>query len=267
MDPDCISLEEHLAPAKAYLDPFDLGGLRYHWRKSTILDCNWKVALEAFNEGYHVQTTHSQMLRYFDDWTQSYARGRHAHFGYWEAMPMGSRSPRLTGGEPTEDIRPGIRDYMEDMAETLNAGSSVQTVHAARRVMQEVEPGASHMEVLMKFGQFIYEHAISLGLKWPDITPQQMQEAGIDWHLVDAVHLIFHRILHRDELPVGLVHVVQATVKGSRFSRAGRARYKNDSVFSMDQLIDMLDSLSIKSQNCYQRQSHDKVKAYAFRIQ
>jgi phenylpropionate dioxygenase-like ring-hydroxylating dioxygenase large terminal subunit len=183
MDPASISLEEHLAPAKAYLDPFDLGGMRYHWRKSTILDCNWKVALEAFNEGYHVQTTHSQMLRYMDDWTQSYARGRHAHFGYWEAKPMGSRSARLTGGEPTEDIRPGIRDYMEDMAATLNAGSSVQTVHAARRIMQEVPPGSSHMEVLMKFGQFIYEHALSLGLKWPDISPEQMRDAGIDWHL------------------------------------------------------------------------------------
>lgn len=183
LDPDAPSLEDHLAPAKEFLDPFDLGGLRYHWRKSTILNCNWKVALEAFNEGYHVQTTHSQMLRYFDDWTQSYAHGRHSHFGYWESMPMGSRSPRLTGGAPTEDIRPGIRDYMEDMAATLNAGSSVQTVHAARRVEQEVPPGTPAMEVLMKFGQFIYEHAISLGCKWPDISAEQMQKAGIDWHL------------------------------------------------------------------------------------
>lgn len=182
-DPDSVSLEEHLEPAKQYLDPFDLGGLRYHWRKATIIDCNWKVALEAFNEGYHVQTTHNQMLRYFDDWTQSYARGRHSHFGYWESMPMGSRSPRLTGGQPTEDIRPGIREYMEDMAATLNAGSSVQTVHAARRVAQEVPPGTPATEVMMKFGQFIYEHAISLGLKWPDITPKQMRDAGIDWHL------------------------------------------------------------------------------------
>lgn len=183
MDPDSISLEEHLAPAKAFLDPYDIGGMRYHWRKSTIFNCNWKVALEAFNEGYHVQQTHNQMLRYMDDWTQSYARGRHSHFGYWESMPMGSRSARLTGGKPTEDIRGGIRDYMEDMAATLNAGSSVQTVHAARRVAQEVPPGTPHTEVLQKFGQFIYEHAVAQGLKWPDITPEQMYAAGVDWHL------------------------------------------------------------------------------------
>ena len=183
MDPDSISLEEHLAPAKAYLDPYDIGGMNYHWRKSTIFDCNWKVALEAFNEGYHVQTTHNQMLRYMDDWTQSYARGRHSHFGYWESMPMGSRSARLTDGKPTEDIRPGIRDYMEDMAATLNAGSSVQTVFAARRVEQEVPPGTPPMEVLAKFGQYIYENAASQGLQWPSITPEQMYAAGVDWHL------------------------------------------------------------------------------------
>ena len=183
MDPDSVSLEEHLAPAKAFLDPFDIGGMRYHWRKATVLDCNWKVALEAFDEGYHVQTTHNQMLRYFDDWTQSYAHGRHAHFGYWESLPMGSRSPRLTGGEPTADIRPGIREYMEDMAATLNAGSSAQTVHAARRVEQEVPPGTPALEVLGKFGQFIYEHALAQGLEWPAITAEQMQAAGIDWHL------------------------------------------------------------------------------------
>ncbi|MDB5583888.1 MAG: ring hydroxylating alpha subunit family protein [Bradyrhizobium sp.] len=183
MDPDCVPLEEHLAPANTFLDPYDLGGLRYHWRKSTILPCNWKVALEAFNEGYHVQTTHSQMLRYFDDITVSHAHGRHAHFGYWEALPPGSRSRRLTNGAPTEDIRPGLLDYMEDMAKTLNAGSSVQTVHAARRVMAEVPAGTPAMEVLQKFGQFIYEYTTSQGAQFPAITPEQIYAAGIDWHL------------------------------------------------------------------------------------
>src|SRR3546814_16246570 len=72
---------------------------------------------------------------------------------------------------------------MEDMAATLNAGSSVQTVYAARRVEQEVPPGTPPMEVLAKFGQFIHENAVSQGLQWPSITPEQMYAAGVDWHL------------------------------------------------------------------------------------
>lgn len=182
MDPDSESLEEALSPAKAFLDPYDLGGLRYHWRKSTILPCNWKVALEAFNEGYHVQTTHRQMLEYMDDVTVSFAHGRHAMFAYWDALPSGMRSRRI-GGPESDDIRPGLLMYMEDMARTLNAGSSVQTVHAARRVMQEVAPGTPPMEVLMKFGQFIYENAVSKGAAFPPITPEQLRAGGIDWHL------------------------------------------------------------------------------------
>jgi phenylpropionate dioxygenase-like ring-hydroxylating dioxygenase large terminal subunit len=160
MDPDSISLEEHLAPAKAYLDPFDMGGMRYHWRKSAILDCNWKVILEAFNEGYHVQCTHSQMLRYMDDWTQSYAHGRHAHFGYWDSMPIGSRS----GGSPVASrpkiCAPASATIWKTWPKRLMPAAAVQTVQAARRVEQEVPPGTPHMEVLMKFGQFIYEHAV-----------------------------------------------------------------------------------------------------------
>ena len=169
MDPDCAPLAEFLAPAKAMLDPFDLQGLRYQWRKSTILPCNWKVALEAFNEGYHVQTTHRQMLEYMDDVTVSHAHGRHAMFAYWKALPMGSRSRRL-GGPLHDDIRPGILAYMEDMAVTLNAGSSVRAVHAARRVMQEVAPGSSPIEVLTAFGAFIREDAVNSGAGYPPIT-------------------------------------------------------------------------------------------------
>ena len=36
------------------LDPFQLQNMRYRWRKWGIFDCNWKVAMEAFNETYHV---------------------------------------------------------------------------------------------------------------------------------------------------------------------------------------------------------------------
>src|SRR3546814_10129647 len=72
---------------------------------------------------------------------------------------------------------------MEDMAATLKAGSSVQTVYAARRVGQEVPPGTPPMEVLAKFGQFVHENAVSQGLQWPSITPEQMYAAGVDWHL------------------------------------------------------------------------------------
>ena len=54
LDPACEPLRDFLEPAATMLDPFELQNMRYRWRKWGIFDCNWKVALEAFNETYHV---------------------------------------------------------------------------------------------------------------------------------------------------------------------------------------------------------------------
>ena len=182
MDPDSESLEDFLAPVTPYLDPYDLAGLRYHWRKSTILPCNWKVALEAFNEGYHVQTTHSQLLQYFDDQTTSFAHGPHGMFSYAESAPMGLRSPRI-GGPENPDNRPGILAYMVEMRKTLNAISTDHGVVAGERLMTEVPAGTNPYEVLGKFGQFMREDAEAHGAEVPAMTGEQLMAGGVDWHL------------------------------------------------------------------------------------
>jgi phenylpropionate dioxygenase-like ring-hydroxylating dioxygenase large terminal subunit len=182
MDPDAEPLADFLAPAKAILDPYELQHMRYHSRRATIVACNWKVALEAFNEGYHVQTTHRQMLQYMDDITVSSAHGRHGNFGYSEALPPGSRSRRL-GGPTTPDLRPGLLAYMEDMKATLNAGGTVASVHAARQLMEAVPETASQTEVLETFARLIRERQIASGAGFPDITRAQLAAGGVDWHL------------------------------------------------------------------------------------
>ncbi len=182
MDPDCESLEDFLAPVRPVLDPFDLGGLRYHWRKSSIVPCNWKVALEAFNEGYHVQQTHPQLLKYFDDQTTSFAHGPHSMFTYIDSAPTGLRSPRL-GGPENQDNRPVMHAYMVEIRETLNAISTDHGVVAGERLLAEVPEGTNPFEVLGKFGQFIVESAEAEGALVPALTPEQLMAAGSDWHL------------------------------------------------------------------------------------
>ena len=72
MDPDCESLADYLMPAAKILDPFGLENMRYKWRKWLYFDCNWKVAMEAFNETYHVFTTHPEFNRFgeFKGWAR-----------------------------------------------------------------------------------------------------------------------------------------------------------------------------------------------------
>ena len=183
MEPNCESLEDALSPAKAILDPFAMEGMRYHWRKSTILPCNWKVALEAFSEGYHVQTTHPQMLQFFDDVTTSYAHGRHGMFGYWDSAPTGLRSPRLGGPREGEDNRIGMLAYMEETIVTLNAVMAEPGLAAAKRLVDEVPAGTDPWVVLGKFNELMQEVLIDRGINCPPISNEQAIAAGTDWHL------------------------------------------------------------------------------------
>ena len=48
-------------PDPGLLDPLGVADMRVDWWKSTILPANWKMAQEAFMEGYHVPQTHPQL--------------------------------------------------------------------------------------------------------------------------------------------------------------------------------------------------------------
>ena len=90
-------LAEYLDPLTTLLAPYHLDRLRLRTYLSTVLPANWKVAVDAFNEGYHVQGTHPQLLPWTDDVSLEYEPlGLHAHYG---RLPNARRqlrpSPRL----------------------------------------------------------------------------------------------------------------------------------------------------------------------------
>ena len=41
--------------------------MRFRSYRTVIIPANWKSVLDAFNESYHVQGTHPQLLRWSDD--------------------------------------------------------------------------------------------------------------------------------------------------------------------------------------------------------
>ena len=97
LDPGAQPLVEYLDPLPALLAPYHLDQLRLRTYLSTVLPANWKVAVDAFNEGYHVQGTHPQILPWTDDVSLDYEPlGIHSHYG---RLPNARRelrpSPRL----------------------------------------------------------------------------------------------------------------------------------------------------------------------------
>ena len=91
LDPQCGPLRDYLEPAAGMLDPFELQNMRCRWRKWIIFDCNWKVALEAFNETYHVPGTHPEFMRFgnFVGWAKDAGK----------AQQHGLRRTQGAGGE------------------------------------------------------------------------------------------------------------------------------------------------------------------------
>lgn len=61
LDNDAPTLIETLGPITQNFDAHNLEKLRAEWHYATVLPANWKLAMEAFMEGYHVMQTHPQL--------------------------------------------------------------------------------------------------------------------------------------------------------------------------------------------------------------
>lgn len=101
LDPDAEPLDDFLSPVPAdaaWLRP-DEYACRYV--VTVPLPCNWKTAIDAFSETYHVQGIHRQMIPSTDDVNSPQETWeRHGKLG----QPYGVPSPRLRGGASDQEI-------------------------------------------------------------------------------------------------------------------------------------------------------------------
>jgi choline monooxygenase len=85
-------LRDYLGDVADQLDPYHLDRMRATLNLSTELACNWKVAVEAFLEVYHVQGIHPQLMPMLDDVNTAYELiGPHSRM----IVPFGVPSMRL----------------------------------------------------------------------------------------------------------------------------------------------------------------------------
>ena len=112
MDLDAEPLLEFLDPLPALLAPYRFDELRSRAYRTTIIAANWKAVVDAFNESYHVQGLHEQILPWTDDTSIAYEHfERHAHYGRLPGARRELRpSPRL-----------GLRADQYDEGEILGA--------------------------------------------------------------------------------------------------------------------------------------------------
>ena len=132
------TLEEFLGPV---VEAYETRGWSLEDRTKVahvqkINRCNWKIALEAFIESFHVTETHSSAATYLGD--------ANTQYDVWEGVahtrmisPRGLSSPNIAPMSEVEVYQAGMRSALGDQAATLELPETAQTareaIGAARR--------------------------------------------------------------------------------------------------------------------------------------
>ena len=186
MDPDAVPLKEWMGRAGEILDHFDLAGMRYKWRQWAIYDCNWKTAIEAFLEPYHVAGTHTQLLAYGDYYALSRQYGLHSVSSYDtrdEKFQM-SESAGTTRAGKGDDARVSTYELIRENYETVNYSASTETlVKAASRLVDELPETATPAEIIAHWLKSARADDAARGVIWPDVPPEIKKESGLAWGL------------------------------------------------------------------------------------
>ncbi len=119
MDPNCEPFESFIGDVPDLFKTYRFEDMRFRSYRTIRFECNWKTAVDAFNEGYHPQGLHPQMLTWYDDTRFYYATaGKHSLYGEHEFRRELGPSPRL--GLDPEDY-----DEAELLADRIDAVSGL----------------------------------------------------------------------------------------------------------------------------------------------
>lgn len=124
-DRDASPLADHLGEVAALLAPYRLDEMvpvGLHVREQ--LECNWKVVMDAFQEGYHIQAAHPELISAMDE-----SKERYMFFGDHSVAtgPFGAANLEDFGPEQqAESIRglpatfPGVAEMLPRFEELLS---------------------------------------------------------------------------------------------------------------------------------------------------
>jgi phenylpropionate dioxygenase-like ring-hydroxylating dioxygenase large terminal subunit len=181
LDPNCEPLRAYLEPAATMLDPFELQNMRPRWRFWTVFDCNWKVALEAFNETYHVPGTHPEFTPFGDFAGWAKPQGKHSFIGYdtgsgpkenASKLRLGRGDPRITTAK--------MQKYTWEGVNTNTTQTLVDVAQTLPEVLPEGTPAADVLKYWLDTARAVDEKR---GVVWPTIDPEHVAKSGTAWQI------------------------------------------------------------------------------------
>ena len=182
LDPGCVPLLEYLDPAAPLLDPYQLQNMRCRWRKWIVFECNWKVAMEAFCETYHVPGTHPEFMEFgdFPGWARNH--GLHSNIGYDAPKGMDENQGKLRVGSG-DDARISTAQLQKYTWEAANTNTTQTMVDASYRLVDELPEGTPPAEVLGHWISRSKQVDEARGVVWPDVPSSHATVAGTSWQI------------------------------------------------------------------------------------
>jgi phenylpropionate dioxygenase-like ring-hydroxylating dioxygenase large terminal subunit len=181
LDPNCEPLRDFLTPAADMLDPFELQNMRYRWRRWLVFDCNWKVAMEAFAETYHVPGTHPEFMKFGDFRGWARAQGKHSNIGYDAPKDQDENQAKLRLGKG--DARLSTAEMQAYTWEHVKTNTTQTLVDAAMRLAAELPEGTPSDKVLKHWLDSARRDDAARGVIWPTVDPRHVGQSGTAWQI------------------------------------------------------------------------------------
>ena len=129
-DPECETFEDFIGDMADHFKDWDLANRYKQAHVAKVIDCNWKIAQEAFCEAYHVNATHPQMVNTLGD--------TNSQIDIWDNFARcitsgGTVSPDIDSEVNPEQIMKAMMDirHDQDLPMEIPDSSTARAVGAA----------------------------------------------------------------------------------------------------------------------------------------
>lgn len=173
LDAKAPPLREAIGPAARFLDPAALDRMGVLWHKVVELPINWKAALDAFLESYHVPSIHPEYPELGTDirrFAYHVEPGGHSHYG----IP-------LTGGEEATapvgvDERELFHRYVCYTIDEIGAMYTERDRRITAQLLQrEIPEGSS---AAAEYAKELYAQAQREGIDLPVLSAKELSHLG-----------------------------------------------------------------------------------------
>ncbi|MGE0386707.1 MAG: SRPBCC family protein [Gammaproteobacteria bacterium] len=188
LDDDAPPLRESIKPFADMHDAWHVDTLRVEWWLAAHLPVNWKLAMEAFMEGYHVLATHPQLL------PPGVPRGRGATYASPDSASRMSRyyttyanPPKMDSVDPRQVIDLNIhfmRILNEGMA-GMTHEKDIRVAEGLRNIDLPADPAQANMEWRRRLNDAIVDWNRKAGMDVADLNEVDRQ------HYNESVNFCF----------------------------------------------------------------------------